>query len=158
MSIIEKITTTVLTLTLALLTGCSEEQKTMQPLGTDKQQSTKCALDVVNGDKRAVVYANSDRVDFRGWAADSISTTALQKLYLVLTNRTGKNFTFAVTTRSDRPDVAKVYGHDDFLKSGFRLVANISTLPKGTYGITLQIPNRRGLTICTTKRALVITK
>lgn len=145
-------------LALILLTGCDEVQKAMMPNNIVKQQTSKCALDAVNGERRAVVYASGGKVDFRGWAVDSNNNTVPELLNVVLTDKKGTSFTFVGAARSDRPDVVKVYRQDAFLKSGFRIVADVSTLSEGTYGISLKMPVDSSLTICNTKKVLVITK
>ena len=147
-------------LALTILAGCGEEQKKNTPKDIVKLQSTKCALDAINGEGRAVAYASASAsiVDFRGWAVDSNSNTAPEVLNVVLKDEKGTSFTFSGAKRSDRPDVVKAFKQDAFLKSGFQLVADVSTLAEGTYGISLQMPAGSNLVTCTTKKVLVITK
>lgn len=147
-------------LALTILAGCGEEQKKNTPKDIVKLQSTKCALDAINGEGRAVAYASASAsiVDFRGWAVDSNSNTAPEVLSVVLKDEKGTSFTFSGAKRSDRPDVVKAFKQDAFLKSGFQLVADVSTLAEGTYGISLQMPAGSNLVTCTTKKVLVITK
>lgn len=147
-------------LALTILAGCGEEQKKNTPKDIVKLQSTKCALDAINGEGRAVAYASASAsiVDFRGWAVDSNSNTAPEVLSVVLKDEKGTSFTFSGAKRSDRPDVVKAFKQDAFLKSGFQLVADVSTLAEGTYGISLQMPAGSNLVTCTAKKVLVITK
>lgn len=149
-------------LALTILAGCGEEQKKNTPKDIVKLQSTKCALDAINGEGRAVAYASASAsasiVDFRGWAVDSNSNTAPEVLSVVLKDVKGTSFTFSGAKRSDRPDVVKAFKQDAFLKSGFQLVADVSTLAEGTYGISLQMPAGSNLVTCATKKVLVITK
>lgn len=147
-------------LALTILAGCGEEQKKNTPKDIVKLQSTKCALDAINGEGRAVAYASASasKVDFRGWAVDSNSNTAPEVLSVVLKDVKGTSFTFSGAKRSDRPDVVKAFKQNAFLKSGFQLVADVSTLAEGTYGISLQMPAGSNLVTCTTKKVLVITK
>lgn len=147
-------------LALTILAGCGEEQKKNTPKDIVKLQSTKCALDAINGEGRAVAYASASAsmVDFRGWAVDSNSNTAPEVLNVVLKDVKGTSFTFSGAKRSDRPDVVKAFKQNAFLKSGFQLVADVSTLAEGTYGISLQMPAGSNLVTCTTKKVLVITK
>lgn len=147
-------------LALTILAGCGEEQKKNTPKDIVKLQSTKCALDAINGEGRAVAYASASAsiVDFRGWAVDSNSNTAPEVLNVVLKDVKGTSFTFSGAKRSDRPDVVKAFKQDAFLKSGFQLVADVSTLAEGTYGISLQMPAGSNLVTCATKKVLVITK
>lgn len=151
-------------LALTILAGCGEEQKKNTPKDIVKLQSTKCALDAINGEGRAVAYASASasasasKVDFRGWAVDSNSNTAPEVLSVVLKDEKGTSFTFSGAKRSDRPDVVKAFKQDAFLKSGFQLVADVSTLAEGTYGISLQMPAGSNLVTCTAKKVLVITK
>lgn len=147
-------------LALTILAGCGEEEKKNTPKDIVKLQSTKCALDAINGEGRAVAYASASAsiVDFRGWAVDSNSNTAPEVLSVVLKDVKGTSFTFSGAKRSDRPDVVKAFKQDAFLKSGFQLVADVSTLAEGTYGISLQMPAGSNLVTCATKKVLVITK
>ncbi|WP_278959143.1 hypothetical protein [Aquipseudomonas alcaligenes] len=151
-------------LALTILTGCGEEQNKNTPQDIVELQSTKCALDVINGEGRAVAYASASasasasKVDFRGWAVDSNSNTAPEVLNVVLKDKKGASFTFTGAARFERPDVVKAFKQDAYLKSGFRLVADVSTLAEGTYSISLQMPAGSNLVTCTTKKVLVITK
>ncbi|MDG9980343.1 hypothetical protein [Ectopseudomonas oleovorans] len=147
-------------LALTILTGCGEEQNKNTPQDTVELQSTKCALDAISGEGRAVAYASASAsiVDFRGWAVDSNSNTAPEVLNVVLKDKKGTSFTFAGAARFERPDVVKAFKQDAYLKSGFRLVADVSTLAEGTYSISLQMPVGSNLVTCATKKVLVITK
>lgn len=143
---------------LTMLAGCGEEQKKNTPQDIVKLQSNKCALDAINGEGRDVAYARSGKAVFAGWAVDSNSNTAPEVLNLVLKDQKGTSFTFANARRSKRPDVVKAFKQDAYLTSGFQLVADVSTLAEGTYGIFLQMPVGSNLVTCTTKKVLVITK
>lgn len=145
-------------LALTMLAGCGEEQKKNTPQDIVKLQSTQCSLGEINGERRDIAYARPGTAVFAGWAVDSNSNTAPEVLNVVLKDKKGTSFTFAGATRIERPDVVKAFKQDAYLKSGFRLVADLSTLAEGTYGISLQMPAGSNLVTCTTKKVLVITK
>ena len=142
-------------LVMTLLVGCGQEPGSAGKT-IIQQASTKCALDVINGVTAPVTATKTGKADFRGWAVDSNSNTVPAVLNVVLTDAKGVSFVFSGAQRSDRPDVVKAYKQEAFLKSGFRLNADVSTLAKGTYSVTLQMPLENSVIACKTKKVLLV--
>lgn len=142
-------------LILAMLSGC-DDKSSPNPLAPLKVLSTKCSLDLINGDGGAVAYADGTVVDFVGWAVDSTTNTTPPLLNVVLTDKSGKFFVFVGAARVDRPDLVKGFKQDAFLKAGFTLKADVSKLNKDTYSISLQMPTDNSLIECQTKKTLVL--
>lgn len=151
----KKIIALIPVLALSILSGCSQEQDTKEQKQS-QQLSSKCALDVINGELDLTVQAKTDKIDLRGWAVDSNSNTTPEALNVVLTDSKGVAFVFKGAKRFERPDVVKAYNQDTFLYSGFRLIADVSTLTTGAYSISLQMPLDKSLVVCKTKKALLI--
>ncbi|WP_324732126.1 hypothetical protein [Pseudomonas paeninsulae] len=138
-----------------VLGGC-DDTSSSKPSELLKVQSTKCALDVINGDGGMVAYADGGTVSFAGWAVDSNTNTTPPLLDLILTGANGKSFVFEGAARYDRPGVVKAFKQDEFLKSGFSLKADVSALEKATYSISLQMPTANNLITCKTKKVIVL--
>ncbi|MFD3302220.1 hypothetical protein [Aquipseudomonas alcaligenes] len=138
-----------------MLGGCDNKssQNSVAPL---KVQSTKCSLDLINGDGGAVTYADGAVVSFSGWAVDSTTNTVPPLLNIVLTGTNEKFFVFVGAARVDRPDLVKGFKQDAFLKAGFTLKADVSKLERDTYSISLQMPTDNSLIECQTKKTLVL--
>jgi hypothetical protein len=142
-------------LALAMLAGCGQEQETTGKTISQKL-STKCSLGVINGERGLVVQTKTGKADFRGWAVDSNTNTVPELVNVVLMDIKGVSFTFEGGARGARPDVVKAYKENAFLNSGFRINADVTTLAKGTYGISLQMPVDNGIVICKTTKVLIV--
>lgn len=142
-------------LLLTLLAGCGQEQETAakQP---PRQASNQCSLGFINGVNVPVVETKTGKANFRGWAADSNSNTSPEVLNVVLTDVKGASFVFSGAQRSKRPDVVKATQQDAFLNSGFVLNADVSTLAKGTYGVSLEMPLSNSVVVCKTNKVLLV--
>lgn len=151
----KKIVAFIPALALTLLSGCGQEQGTAeQKIST--QLSTKCSLDAINGDGGLVVQTKTGKADFRGWAVDSNTNTTPELLNVVLTSAEGVAFVFEGGQRFARPGVVKVFKQEAFLNSGFKLNADVSTLAKGTYSVSLQMPLANSRVACKTNKTLLI--
>lgn len=142
-------------LILTLLAGCGQEQETTAK-HAPRQASNLCALDSINGVNAPVMETKTGKADFRGWAADSNSNTTPETLNVVLADTKGVSYVFSGAQRSERPDVVKATQQDAFLKSGFVLNADVSTLAKGTYGIRLEMPLSNSVVVCKTTKVLLV--
>jgi hypothetical protein len=151
----KKIVALIPVLALTLLSGCGQEQGTTAEK-ISNQLSNKCSLDVVNGEAGLVVQTKTGKADFRGWAVDSNSNTTPEVLNVVLTSVEGVAYIFQGAQRGARPDVVKAYKQDAFLNSGFRISADVSSLTKGTYSVSLQMPLSNSVVMCKTKKVLLI--
>jgi hypothetical protein len=151
----KKIVALIPALALTLLSGCGQEQGTTEQK-ISRQLSTKCALDFINAESRLVVQTKTGKADFSGWAVDSNTKTAPEVLNVVLTSDKGVAFVFEGGQRLARPDVAKLFKQPAFLNSGFKLSADVSTLAKGTYSVSLQMPFNNSVVACKTKKVLLV--
>lgn len=151
----KKIVALIPALALTLLSGCGQEQGTTEQK-ISRQLSTKCSLDFINAESGLVVQTKTGKADFRGWAVDSNSNTTPEVLNVVLTSAEGVAFVFEGSQRFARPGVVKVFKHDAFLNSGFKLSADVSTLANGTYSVSLQMPLDNSVVVCKTKKVLLI--
>ncbi len=149
------VTSLVVALMASLLVGCGEEQETVAK-DLPRQESIQCALDSINGVNAPVMETKTGKADFRGWAADSNSNTTPETLNVVLTDTKGVSYVFSGAQRTERPDVVKATGQNAFLKSGFMLSANVSSLAKGTYGVRLEMPYNNNIVVCKVKKVLLV--
>lgn len=151
----KKIVALIPAFALTLLSGCGQEQGTAeQKINT--QLSTKCSLDAINGDGGLVVQTKTGKAVFWGWAVDSNTNTTPELLNVVLTSAEGVRFVFKGGQRFARPGVVKVFKQDAFLNSGFRLSADVTSLTKGAYSVSLQMPLSNSVVMCKTKKVLLI--
>ncbi|MBD9633597.1 MULTISPECIES: hypothetical protein [Pseudomonadaceae] len=138
---------------LTILAGCGQD--------VDRKAavliSSKCAVDVIAGEKRDVVWMKPGVISFSGWAADSNSSTVPAALDILITDlNSNVRTSYKVSGRLDRPDVVKYFNQPTLLKSGFKANIDLSGLAKGTYGVSLQMPVKHGAIICSTKKAVRI--
>lgn len=151
----KKVVALIPALALTLLSGCGQEQETAAK-HAPRQASNLCALDSINGVNAPVMETKTGKADFRGWAADSNSNTTPETLNVVLADTKGVSYVFSGAQRSERHDVVKATQQDAFLKSGFVLNADVSTLAKGTYGIRLEMPLSNSVVVCKTPKVLLV--
>lgn len=138
---------------LVMINGCDQANQTLE-----RRVSKQCALDVINGSQELIVQAKPQVVDFRGWAVDSESKTVPDRVNVVLTNKHGRAYVFPHATRNPRPDVVKAFKRDSYLQSGYRVLADVSSLPDDTYLISLQMPTEKSIITCSTRKTLLIKK
>ncbi|MFS2123350.1 hypothetical protein [Pseudomonas sp. Pseusp97] len=138
---------------LMILAGCGQEIERKAAV----LNSNKCAVDVIAGERRDVVWMRPGIISFSGWAADSNSSTVPAALNIVITDLNSNVATaYKVSGRLDRPDVVKYFNQPTLLKSGFKANIDLSGLAKGTYGVALQMPVKHGAVMCSTKKAVRI--
>lgn len=139
---------------LILIAGC--DQADTQTPALKSRLSTLCALDVINGSQDLVVEAKTKTVDFRGWAVDSETKTVPDNVNVVLTNKQGHAYTFSHAQRNPRPDVVKALKQENYLQSGYRVLADLSSLTNDTYLISLQMPTQDSVITCKTRKVLLL--
>lgn len=98
--------------------------------------ASDCNLDMVNGQT-----ANDAPLDhygtgeFSGWVADSATGAVPPKFQLVLAGK--HDYAVQVATGIARPDVAAARGVPAFATSGYGVVAGMSAVPVGDYGVAV---------------------
>ncbi len=137
---------------LSALVACNSEESPKVVTSA----STACSLDVINGEKGALVRVKRGTATFLGWAADSGTNTAPAELQVVLKNNEGVSHAFGESQRFERPDVVKAYRQDGFLKSGFAIKADTSALAPGAYGVALKMIEGNRVVVCSIKKNVVI--
>ncbi|MCE4068552.1 MULTISPECIES: hypothetical protein [Pseudomonas] len=138
---------------LMLLAGCGQEIERKAAV----LKSHKCAVDIIAGERRSVVWTKPGVIGFSGWAADSDTNTVPAALNIVITDlNSNVPTTYKVSARLDRPDVVKYFNQPALLKSGFKANIDLGGLAKGIYGIALQMPVKHGVIMCSTKKAVRI--
>lgn len=135
------------------LSGCNDnaENKTVAAYATDK-----CSVDNINGKADAIVYVKPGRVEINGWAFDDAKQVIAQDLQIYLIGAQGKSLTVEDPVRIQRPDVAKAYNNKELTNSGFNFIVDTSSFVPGAYGITLKIPKGNTLSVCQSKKSVVI--
>lgn len=138
--------------TAVFLSGCDKvETKTLAKYGTDK-----CFVDSIAGKPDAIVYVKPGKVEISGWAFDDSKHVIAQDLQIHLTGVKGEPIIGKDPLRIDRPDVAKAYNNKELTNSGFNFNLDTLSLPPGSYGITLYIPDENVLYVCQSKKYIVI--
>ncbi|SDP55551.1 hypothetical protein [Ectopseudomonas guguanensis] len=140
---------------LIFISGCDQTPSQSAP-ALQQRISTLCALDAINGSQDLVVQSKTQTVDFRGWAVDSERKTVPGNLNLVLTNKQGHAYAFAHAQRNSRPDVVKAFNEASYLQSGYRVLADVSSLANDTYMISLQMPTEDSVITCRTRKVLLL--
>lgn len=147
----------VIAASLAFIGGCDQPPSQAAP-AAKQRVSTLCVLDVINGSQDLVVQVKDKVVDFRGWAVDSENKAVPGSVNLVLTNKQGRAYAFPHSLRYPRPDVVKALKQDNYLQSGYRVMADVSSLADDTYLISLQMPTEDSIISCRTRKVLLIKK
>ena len=137
---------------ISSLAACNSEGEPK----VETTSSNTCALDVINGERGALVRLKSGVVDFRGWAADFANSTAPATLQLVFKDNEGRSYPFESSLRYERPDVVKAYKQDAFLKSGFSVKADISSLKPGAYGVVVKMIDGNRVVVCPIKKNIIV--
>ena len=148
-----------LAITSATMTGCNEKEGSKENAAATKTTYTasdKCAVDTIAGKTGASIYVPRSVVQFNGWAIDTVNQSAPKEIKLRLNGYKGDPVAFKDHTVIDRPDVARAFNNQKFLKSGFSFNADLSSLEPGGYSISFEIPGENSSLLCQSKVLLVI--
>lgn len=136
-----------------LMAGCNDktENTTVTKYSTDK-----CNLESIAGKPDAIVYVNPGKVEISGWAFDDAKHSVAEVLEIHLAGAQGQPVIAKNPTKVSRPDVAKAFNNKDLNNAGFNFTVDTSTLAKGAYGVTVDIPKGNALYVCQTNKTVVI--
>lgn len=137
---------------VASLAGCGLEDPAPR---TVTVISDKCWLDSINGETGPLVHVKGV-VNFGGWAVDSSTNTVPAELQLFLKDAAGFSYFADISQRSDRPDVVSVFNMEGFLKSGFNLEADLSSLKPGVYAISMRMLDKHRVVICQIYKNIIV--
>lgn len=104
-------------------------------LAADAASAGRCALDVVNGKRRAAKMRlpAGSALALGGWISDAAKTVPASSS-LVLRGTTGA-WSAPLTTGVARPDVARVLGSEALATAGFNLRVSSAGVPAGSYRV-----------------------
>lgn len=111
----------------ALISGCD-----------NKVSEGTCAVDTVNGVLAGEVtkVKKPAILPVSGWAFDDRSRSVPAEVSIELLSSDGKvSVTGAAARGTKRPDVAKVYGSEEYIAAGFDGAVNVEKAPLGRYSI-----------------------
>jgi len=136
-----------------LMAGCNDktENTTVTKYATDK-----CNVESIAGKPDAIVYVNPGKVEISGWAFDESKHSVVADLEIHLAGAQGQPVIAKNPVKVSRPDVAKAFNNKDLTNAGFNFTVDTSTLAKGAYGVTIDIPKGNALYVCQTKKTVVI--
>jgi hypothetical protein len=137
----------------ALMAGCNDktENTTITRYATDK-----CNVESIAGKPDAIVYVKPGKVEINGWAFDDAKHAVADDLELHISGAQGQPVVTKKPVKISRPDVAKAYNNKDLNNAGFSFTVDTSSLTKGAYGVTINIPKGNALYVCQTKKTVVI--
>jgi hypothetical protein len=137
----------------ALMAGCNDktENTTITRYATDK-----CNVESIAGKPDAIVYVKPGKVEINGWAFDDAKHAVADDLELHISGAQGQPVVTKKPVKISRPDVAKAYNNKDLNSAGFSFTVDTSSLTKGAYGVTINIPKGNALYVCQTKKTVVI--
>ncbi|WP_236169987.1 hypothetical protein [Pseudomonas parasichuanensis] len=137
-----------------LVSGCGDQER---PASTGLVTPViYCALDSANGTEGVVLRVKQGPVRFQGWMAGNTKSEASDKVVLELKSGAGKTYPFEGAERMARPDVARAMSSDAHLNAGFKLMADLSTLEKGSYGIAIRLLDPHGVLLCQVKKNVIV--
>lgn len=136
-----------------LLAGCNDktENTTVSKYATDK-----CNVESIAGLRDAIVYVKPGKIEFGGWAFDDSKHSVADNLEIHLAGAQGQPVIGKNPAKISRPDVVKAYNNKDLSNAGFNFTVDTSSLAKGAYGVTINIPKGNALYVCQTKKTVVI--
>lgn len=137
----------------ALMAGCNDktENTTITRYATDK-----CNVESIAGKPDAIVYVKPGKVEINGWAFDDAKHAVADDLEVHISGAQGQPVVTKKPVKISRPDVAKAYNNKDLNSAGFSFTVDTSSLTKGAYGVTINIPKGNALYVCQTKKTVVI--
>jgi hypothetical protein len=146
-------TISFLVVAAALMAGCNDktENTTITRYATDK-----CNVESIAGKPDAIVYVKPGKVEINGWAFDDAKHAVADDLELHISGAQGQPVVTKKPVKISRPDVAKAYNNKDLNNAGFSFTVDTSSLTKGAYGVTINIPKGNALYVCQTKKTVVI--
>ncbi|MBK5547838.1 hypothetical protein JFT85_24040 [Pseudomonas sp. TH04] len=118
--------------------------------------STGCFLDSVGGSNSASVHVKPGIVDFSGWAVDSKTSTSPEQVSLILKDSAGVEYSFDKANRFERPDLVSLYKQEGYLKSGFSLKVDVSTLKPSTYNVIIKMSEGASSISCAVEKTVVV--
>lgn len=121
--------------------------------------SKDCWVDSINGQNSNIVQVRQEPLTIIGWAADSTTGRAPEKLALQILDKTGNVvYIYPIEKRSARPDVASVYKQPGYHKSGFDVVINSTKvdLMAGEYGVSIAMRRDSAVVVCESTKKILI--
>lgn len=135
------------------ISGCNDktENTTVSKYSTDK-----CNVESIAGKPDAIVYVKPGKIEFGGWAFDDSKHSVADDLEIHLAGAQGQPVIGKNPAKISRPDVAKAFNNKDLSNAGFNFTVDTSSLAKGAYGVTINIPKGNALYVCQTRKTVVI--
>jgi len=121
--------------------------------------SAGCSIDTLNG-MTAVNRMSADLtkpVTFVGWAIDKAGGEPPSAVAIVLESDTA-SYSAPAKIGLPRRDVAEALQDPRLGNSGYRLAADVSALPEGTYRLAIFITDSGGVKRCNLPRSLTLAK
>ena len=141
-----------LILTIFLMSGCINNKDNKIMIGET------CWIDGINGSIEPLVIISQYPIVFDGWAINKLLQKAPSSVVIQLSNEKGL---IEATIFSDemlqRHDIAKVFGNQAYIKSGFKVLMNdLNKVPKGEYTISLILNNEKTSMFCKIKNKILL--
>lgn len=104
----------------------------------ESEEQTESYIDDMDGEsfKQKMTINQQDGITIKGWAVDSANHTAAQEIYILIGDRVYE------VKRNERADVAKHFGVNEYLNSGFEFSAEPDNVPKGKTEIGVIVVNK----------------
>lgn len=133
-----------------------------QRIYTNKGAPPLCSIDKINyvssvlSQHKNITNRNVP-LRLSGWVVDHIKKQSPDKVLLdLLSIDGGKNYQSNLRVDLERPDVAKHFANDKYLKSGYSAKLNVRGVLPGKYKLRIRIPRRGGYTACNTHKTVSI--
>ncbi len=124
-----------------LLVGCSEGSSSVVTYRNDY-----CSVNAPIGE---AAFNTQTALRPWGWAFDRASGTIPAKIFMQLVSEDKKVSVMAPLTRSSRPGVAKAFGNPKLEMAGFVGNIDVSSLPSGTYVVSIVQKDGVNTFVCT---------